>query len=179
MYTSVVLLALSAGLAPTAELIPVAPTWRNDYGLALKEGKENKRPLVIVAAAGPEGWDKVSREGGLDKEAKYLLHSRYVCVYLDTSKEYGRRLAEQLDLGSGRGIVIGDSGGTKQAFWHPGTLPNEDLGRYLRKYADPDRVIVRTETVAEAAPAPVAPVYSPSPQYYNAPPANYFRSCST
>jgi len=173
MYTSVMLLALSAGLAPTAELIPVAPTWRSDYSLALKEGRKSKRPLVIVAAAGPEGWDKVSREGGLDKEAKTLLHSRYVCVYLDTSKEYGRDLAGQLDLAAGRGIVIGDSTGTKQAFWHSGTLANENLTHYLRKYADPERIVVSTERVGEAP-----PTYSP-PQYYSAPPANYSRSCST
>jgi len=174
MYTSVVLFALSAGLAPTAELVPVAPSWRNDYTLSLKEGRNSRRPIAIFVASGPEGWDKLSKEGALDKEAKELLRDHYVCVYLDTSKESDRRLAHQLDLTGGRGLVIGDVTGEKQAFWHAGSLDNEDLDHYLRKYSDPERAIVRTETVAQAAPPPV---YSPPPRFYA--PSFSFGACRT
>src|SRR5947209_3861074 len=134
MYTSVVLLALSAWSAPTAAAIPVSPSWRSDYTLALKEGRSSKRPLAIFVASGQEGWDKLSREGSLDKEAKDLLLRSYVCVYLDNSSEHGRRMAEQLDLTGKSGLVIGDVTGEKQAFWHAGTLKNEDLSYYLSRY---------------------------------------------
>jgi hypothetical protein len=161
MYTSVMLFALSGYFAPTTTLIPVAPSWRGDYGLAVKEGQTAKRPLAIFLASGPEGWDKLSKDGGLDREAKEVLLTRYVCVYIDTSKERGRHLAEDFELSNGRGLILSDSAGQKQAFWHDGSLSNEDLNHYLHKYADPDRVIVKTETVPQARPAP-APVYRPT-----------------
>jgi hypothetical protein len=171
MYTSVVVLALSAWSAPIAATIPVAPSWRSDYTLALKEGQSNKRPLAIFVASGPEGWDKVSKEGGLDKEAKELLLSRYVCVYIDTAGERGRRLADQLEMSNGQGLVIGDSTGEKQAFWHAGKLSNNDLDHYLHKYADADRVIAKTEMLADVRPA--APVREYARPTYYAPPAYY------
>jgi hypothetical protein len=166
------LVALSAGLTPTAALIPVAPSWRSDYTLALKEGQGSKRPLALFIASGEEGWDKISKEGELDKETKDLLRRHYVCVYLDTKTDKGRRLAEQLNLSDGRGLVIGDAAGESQAFRHVGTLKNEELARYLRKYSDPERMVVRTETVADArpqaapAPQPAPPIFYQQPSFY-------------
>jgi hypothetical protein len=167
-------MALSASVAPTAALVPVAPSWRNDYTLALQEGRNTKRPLAIFVASGPDGWDKLSKEGGLDKEAKELLRSNYVCVYLDASKASGQKLAEQLDLSNGSGVVIGDVTGQKQAFWHAGAIKNEDLNRYLRKYSDPERVVARTETVAETRPQP-APTYRSAPTYQAQPAPTYYQ----
>ncbi len=192
MYTSLVLFALSAGTVPTAELIPVSPSWRSDYTLALKEGKSSKRPLAIVVGSGPEGWDKLSKDGELGKDVKDLLHSRYVCVYLDTTNERQRQLAGQLELGKGPGLVIGDADGQYQAFRHGGAMENEDLRRYLRKYSDPERIVTRTDTVADARPAPapaVAPAPAPAPVYYQPAPVyapsfggsfgGFSRGCST
>jgi hypothetical protein len=178
MYTSVMLFALSGCFAHTA--IPVAPAWQSDYTLALKEGQSSKRPLAIFVAAGPEGWDKLSKDGGLDKEAKELLLSRYVCVYIDSTKAKGRHLADEFEMPNGRGVVLSDGSGEKQAFWHAGTLSNDDLNHYLRKYADPERVVVKTETVPQPRPqaAPTPPAYYPPPTYYpSAVPS--FRGCST
>jgi hypothetical protein len=184
MYTSLLLFALSAGAVPTAEMIPVGPSWRNDYTLALKEGQSSKRPLAIVVGSGPEGWDKLGKDGGLDKDAKDLLHNRYVCVYLDTQNERHRRLAEQLELTKGPGLVIGDAGGEYQAFRHAGALDNDELVRYLRKYSDPERVVARTDTTPDARPTP-APVSRPAPPVYYPPPRSFqpsfgsFGGCST
>jgi hypothetical protein len=179
MYTSLILFALSANVVPTVELIPVAPSWRSDYTLALKEGKSSKRPLAIFVASGPEGWDKLSKDGALDKEARDLLHGHYVCVYLDTSKERDRNMADQLELTAGPGLVIGDASGQYQAFRHAGALKNEDLNRYLHKYGDPERAVARTETVPVSRPAPVyqtapAPAYYPQQSFYPS-----FGGCST
>jgi hypothetical protein len=167
-------------------MIPVAPSWRSDYTLALKEGQSSKRPLAIVVGSGPEGWDKLSKDGELGKDVTDLLRNRYVCVYLDINNERHRHLAEQLELSKGPALVIGDAGGEYQAFRHAGALGNEDLSRYLRKYSDPERVVVRTDTTAEARPAP-APAAAPAPVYY--PPAPVYapsmgsfggmRGCST
>jgi hypothetical protein len=177
MYTSLVLLALSACPAHTAATIPVASTWRSDYSLALKEGQRTKRPLAIFVASGSEGWDKVSKDGGLDKEAKELLLSRYVCVYVDAGTESGRRLADEFEMPNRRGVVISDSTGQKQAFWHAGSLSNDDLDHYLRKYADPEQVVRKTETVSRGQPT-AAPTYYSPPAYYP-PMMQSIRGCST
>jgi hypothetical protein len=179
MYTSVMFLALSAGAVPST-MIPAAPTWRSDYSLAVKEGQRVKRPLAIFVSPGAEGWDKVIGDGRLDKEAKELLRGHYVCVYLDSTKQHDRQLADQLELSNGRGVVLSDSTGEKQAFWHAGTLTTEQLHHYLRKYADPQQVVTRTEIVAEARPQAAPTYYAPPPTYYRAPAFSSFGGgCST
>jgi hypothetical protein len=176
MYTSILYVALSAGFAPNAESIPVNPFWRSDYQLALREGRRNHRPLAIFVGAGPEGWDSLSKDGSLDKEARQLLERNYVCLYLDSDLAEGRRLADQLELPQGRGVILSDSTGEKQAFWHPGSLSNENLRHYLRKYSDPELVIAKTEMIAEPRPQPT-PAYHPQPMYY--PSGMGFRGCSS
>jgi len=182
MYTSALFFALAA-ISPTAEMIPVAPSWRSDYNVALKEGQKIKRPLAIFVGSGPEGWDKISKEGELDKEARELLHHHYVCLYLDTSKDDGRSIIEKLDLSNRTGLVIGDASGQSQAFWHSGSLRNEDLDHYLRKYSDPELVVVRTERSSERV-ADAQPIYRPAPpivapQYYYAPSVSFGGGCRT
>ncbi len=161
MYTSLIVLALSGSVAP-AEAIPSPPAWRSDYRSAAREGLTLKRPLAVFVAAGPEGWEKVSKEGVLGKEARHLLERNYVCVYVDTSSERGQRLAELFEITGGQGLVISDVSGEKQAFWHAGGLSARDLEHYLRKYADGERTLVATETAPEARPAVVAPAHAPS-----------------
>ena len=170
MYTSALFLALFA-VPSAAELVPVAPAWRSDYSIALKEGQKAKRPLAIFVGSGPEGWDKISQDGGLDKEARDILQRRYVCLYLDAANADSRSMIEKLELSNRTGLVIGDASGQAQAFRHSGTLRNEDINHYLRKYSDPEVVVVRTERVAEAPPSyrTAAPIASPQPYYYAAP----------
>jgi hypothetical protein len=184
MYTSLILFALSASTVPTAELIPVAPSWRNDYSLALKEGQSSKRPLAIVVGSGSEGWDKLGKDGGLDKDARDLLHNNYVCLYLDRNNERHRNLIEQLELSGGPALVIGDASGKYQAFRHEGAMSNEDLDRYLRKYSDPERLVAKTETTADARSAapvsrPAAPVHYPQPSYFQPSFRSFGGGCST
>jgi hypothetical protein len=178
MYTSILCFALSAGLAPNGEAIPVNPSWRNDYPLALKEGRRARRPLAIFVGSGPDGWDSLSKDGSLDKEARQLLEHNYVCVYLDSDTVEGRRLADQLELTRGRGVILSDVTGEKQAFWHAGPLSNENLNHYLRKYSDPERLVQSTETVPEARPQ-APPVYQQPPMFYRPAMMSFGGGCSS
>jgi hypothetical protein len=159
VYTSLILFALTSSTS-AIDAAP-SPSWNRDYALARKQGESEKKPLVVVVASGQGGWNKLAHDGSLSDEAKTILTNDYVCVYVDTATEEGKRLAREFEISDALGIVISDRTGNRQAFRHEGDLANPDLARYLKRYADPDRVVVSTETnpaeparVRYAQPAP-------------------------
>jgi hypothetical protein len=165
MSTAVVLIALSGWLAsPT----PGEPTWLTDYGQARQQGREEGKPVAVFIGSGKAGWNDVSRDGRLRREARRLLAENYVCLYLDTDTKGGRRLASALEVSDGPGLVISSHSGQLQAFRHDGDLGDEDLTRYLTRYSDPDRVVQGTETARSARVSYYQPV-SPPAVYYPAP----------
>jgi hypothetical protein len=173
MFTSAVLVALS-GLLAQGEMIPERPTWLNDYGVASKRGIAEQKPLAVFIGTGEAGWEKISKDGELGKEAKRLLEAHYVCVYVDMSKKDGRTLAEEFAISESAGLVISDRSGKLQSFRHDGTLKPSELERGLRRYADPNWVSTATETREDLEPRVVQPVYAPV-RYYA--PVSVGRSC--
>jgi hypothetical protein len=167
MYTSLVLGAcLLPGAVPEASARPLS--WQRDYSAACRLGKREQKPLAIFVGSGPEGWQKVSQNGHLSPEARQLLSGNYVCLYVDTDKPAGQRLAESLEVSDGPGLVLSDRTADVQAFHHAGKISAADLEGKLRKYADPEQAVRRTETLAPQEvryyypPArPVAPAGAP------------------
>lgn len=155
MYTSLLLVALSGPVTPAAT--PEKPAWLQDYGLARTEGRKEGKPLAVFIGSGESGWEQLSREGAFGNEIAGLLADNYVCVYVDANSKAGRKLASAFEITEDTGIVLSDRGGDLQAFRHEGTLANQDLKRYLRKYAEPDRVTVVTDSNPGEAGAPAAP----------------------
>lgn len=123
-----------------------APTWLQDYSQARKQGQSDQRPVLVIVAAGENGFQKIAREGAISKEANEALSARYVCVHVDSGTEAGCGLAKSFGLSNGLGIVISDKSGQYQAFYHEGNLSNVNLVRYLARYGDPNRIFVTTET---------------------------------
>ena len=156
MYTSVVFFALSGLLVATSA--PGEPTWLNEYGKARQKGEKEQKPLAVFIGSGKTGWGQVSREGRLDPEIKKLLVDHFVCLYVNTDEASGKRLASAFEL-QGPGVVISTHTGQQQAFRHEGHLENQDLARYLRRYADPGLDLQYTETAA----VPRASYYEPAP----------------
>jgi hypothetical protein len=144
LYTSIVLLALTSSTS-AFDAVP-SPSWNRDYASARKQGENEKKPVVVVVASGQDGWNKLARDGSLSDETKKILTNDFICVYVDTATEEGKRLAREFEISDALGIVISDRTGNRQAFRHEGDLANRDLSRYLRRYADPDRVVHVTET---------------------------------
>jgi hypothetical protein len=155
MHTSVVFFALSGFLA--AASAPGEPAWLNEYGKARQQGAKEEKPLAVFIGSGKVGWNQLSREGQLDPEVKRLLADHYVCLYIDTNQANGKRLADAFEIHD-QGIVISTHTGQKQAFRNEGTLGNQELARYLRRYADPGLDLQYTETAA----VPRASFYQPS-----------------
>jgi hypothetical protein len=141
MY-SVMLIAL-LGIAPSSSARPV---WIADYGEARRLSEINRKPIAVFIGAGTTGWNDVSREGRLGVDTGHLLATNYVCVYVDTASQEGRRLAQAFQLDKSRGIVISNSQGKLQAFRHEGDLRDLELAHYLKRFSNPDLVVLQTET---------------------------------
>jgi len=143
MCTSILLVALTG--FPALASVEDGLTWHTNYSEARKLGQSEKKPLAVIVSSRKNGWKEIARDGELGKEAEKTLAERYVCVYVDSATEPGKRLAAALGI-DGKGIVISNAAGDLMAFHHVGDLSNSDLARYLTRFADPDRVVEVTET---------------------------------
>src|SRR5262249_22257722 len=144
------------------------PSWSTDYRSAQNLGNEEGKPLAVFIGSGTAGWEHLSREGKLDEQANRILASRYVCVYVDTSNDSGKQLAADFDVDH-PALVISDRTGRLQAFRHEGDLQGEDLVRYLKRYAEPERVVRTTETTAVTRTSRYSDSFAPLPSQ------NYFQ----
>lgn len=140
MYTS--FLSLSLVLTPAA-----TPAWQPDYGSALDLGQKQAKPVAVFVGYGPGGAAQLVKEGQLSQDAAQLLADKYVCVYVDQTNG-GARLARDLGISQGAGLVISDRTGGYQAFHHDGKLAQAELTQRLRQFADPQLVVTRTVTNA-------------------------------
>jgi hypothetical protein len=141
MY-SVLLIALW-GIAPS---VRQEPNWITDYSEARKLSQTEGKPIAVLIGSGSTGYNEVSREGRLGKDNDRLLAKSYVCFYVDTASEEGRRLSRALEMDEPRGIVISNSKGTLQAFRHQGNLSNAELTQYLERFSNPNLVVSHTES---------------------------------
>jgi hypothetical protein len=179
MFTSMLWLAVAGAHVHAAT---TAPAWKRDYAAASVAGRAARKPLAVFVGNGDDGWGQVSSTGRLGPEVRGVLRESYVCLYVDLDTSGGRRLAADLELTTeGPGLVISDHSGEVQAFRRRGTLPPEELGHWLRTFADPNRVVSRTETGAREDVRPYPPTYyAPAPAFGFAPGFGFSRGgCSS
>lgn len=179
---------LAASVCPGEESVatpaPQRPAWLQDYALASKKGRRERKPLVVVIGSGPAGWCQVTKEGQLGPQASRLLAANCVCLYVDTDRRGGPELAAAFAMSDGPGIVISDPSGEVQAFRHEGELSESQLIHYLRQFADPDPSAEGTETPAAVRVSNYQPGQTPAAPPVFAPPVAFPRSgagpaCST
>jgi hypothetical protein len=144
MYTSIVLVALAGSSISAA--VPESLDFKSDYVSARKMGRSDRKPLAVFIGNGSKGWEQRTKEGQLSPETQKLLQAHYVCVYVDTATDEGKRLASDFEMKEG--LVLSDARGDNQAFRHEGKLSSGDLERQLKKFSDPERVAMRTETLS-------------------------------
>ena len=152
MYTSLVLFALSV---PAAD---ETLTWVKDYPTARRQSAENNKPIAVFLGEGGNGYNKVV-QGGLNEQTRRLLKDNYICCYVDTSTEKGRRLAEQFEMPGGQGVVLSSRDGQLQAFSHAGELTNAQLDERLQRYADRRVAVNTTETLTSGRTSFYGPEY--------------------
>jgi hypothetical protein len=163
MYTSIVLIALAGSTVSAA--VPESLEFKSDYVTARKLGSRERKPLAVFIGSGPKGWEDRTTEGQFSRDVQDLLSAHYVCVYIDTTSDDGKRLSR--DFGMTDGLVLSDAIGENQAFRHEGKLSNGDLQRQLKKYSDPNRVATRTDKLGDERRAYYPePTYQPAPAYF-------------
>jgi hypothetical protein len=143
MFGSTFIIAL-AGFVASAGLD--SPSWQADYGSAQRLGREGGKPLAVFIGSGKAGWNQITGDRQLGAEAKQLLAKTYICVYVDTAVATGKELASEFQIPKGPGLIVSDHTGRYQAFHHQGDLTGDELLGYLRRYANPKRVVRTTET---------------------------------
>jgi hypothetical protein len=125
----------------------VAPVWLQHYVEAREHGRTESKPVAVFIGSGSSGWHQVSRDGQFDSQVNQILADAYVCLYVNTDSDYGRELASAFGISDGPGLVISSHSGKVQVFSHQGDLENGDLSHFLRRYADPERVVRFTESI--------------------------------
>ena len=70
MSSTTLVVALASFVASYA---PDPLSWQADYGSAKRLGADGSRPLAVFIGSGKAGWNQVSRDGPLAKEAKQVL----------------------------------------------------------------------------------------------------------
>jgi hypothetical protein len=138
MYTSIVLVALTGSLVEGESLTVTSPKWLSDYSAAQKRAASARKPLAIFVGEGKEGFRDVSEEGELTEKAVRVLSKGYVCVYVDTATESGKKLAKRLQM-DGPGVVLKKSGVTKPVAKRVGEVANKDLEKLLVRYQGPTK----------------------------------------
>jgi hypothetical protein len=157
MYTSMI------GLAVAAWLSSATPNFQTDYRDAKALAARESKPLLVVlcTCTGEAAWNRIATEGSLGTESLKVLRESYVCVYVDTATDRGRRLAADFDLTNGPALIISDKTGEVQAYRHDGALPASQLAEVFKTYANPDRIVSTTDsnraTTSNYAPAYFTP----------------------
>ncbi|MGE3804005.1 MAG: hypothetical protein AB7K24_04955 [Gemmataceae bacterium] len=160
MYALIVAMA-SVGAPADAQV------WQTSYATAQQQAIQARKPLVVVFGAGNEGWKKLNRDGDPAGNIADTFATEYVCLYVDTATEAGKKLAQQFQINN-LGIVISNRAGDLQAFRHEGDLSRAALDRYLKRFADPDLVVTTTVT---------NPGDEEHKSFYQGAPAGYCPSC--
>src|SRR5207253_10925763 len=96
--------------------------------------------------SGQRGFNQLSREGNLTEPIQKILAEKYVCVYLDTTQNDAKRLAQEFEITKGLGLVISDRSGKVQAYHHDGGLAASDLTAKLQRFSNPDLEVQSTES---------------------------------
>jgi hypothetical protein len=155
MYTSMFVIAL---FGPVAASSPEALFWHTSYAHAQQLGVTDKKPLAVFFGSGQGGFAQVSRDGQLSSEVQKAL-GNYVCLYVDMDTDAGKKLAADFAINRATGLVISDKTGNLQAFYHDGHLSNDDLNRWLTRFADPDVQVKTTMTNDSAQTSMYPPSY--------------------
>jgi len=158
MNIAMAVVTLTLGL--TSGNLTEKPTWLKDYQVAQAQVSRAGKPMVVFVGNGATGYTAAVRERAFDPAVSRLLSSKFVCVYVDTTTDSGRKLADAFEIKE-VGVVISDRSGNKQAFSAATVLASADLEKALVKYAD-EPGVKPNEVVPAGGPVPAGGMVVPA-----------------
>lgn len=166
-------LSLMMSAAATLLAAAPAPSFSPNYAEAIAQAQQQHKPVAVFLGKGADGLAKLVTEGVVPTSASAALQSEFICLYVDTTTDAGRKLAGNFEMTEG--LVISDRDGAKQVLRHGGSIPAEALATYTATYATPNLSAAQTiyagslvTPVVAAQPTTYspAPVYQPAPAMY-------------
>lgn len=149
MFASLTVVLFSAHLSTC----PITANWRFDYSSAYREAHTLQKPLLVVFAQGKAQPNNILTHGEISPSTRKLLVAEFICCYIDSESESGKKLAEQYALS--KGLVISDRGGNNQALRHEGALTPEIFNRYVEDVIEPTAILTTTSYGTTAIPAQI------------------------
>ncbi len=123
--------------------------WMDDYGAALRQAEAEGRPLLVVIG-NPGDQRAVTHLATLrnDPRADKLLAPYKLCR-IDTSTDYGQRVAKAFRATSFPHTVVIDNTASVKLFKHTGEMTAADWQTTLVRFASGERVEGSTVTSAQ------------------------------
>ncbi len=160
---------------------PDAPEWQSDYAAALKQTRQDDRPLLMVIDQ-PGVADQRLSDELLGDSADGALGDYDLC-HIDASTKYGKKVAEAFKADTFPYVAVIDKQGKVILHQQAGKLSNGEWSELIGKYRDGNvpvrhvvaKPVVRTMPVSTAM--PFSPSYDSYPQYQPASPRPYCAKC--
>ena len=108
------------------------PVWHLDYSEGMKAAAKLDRAVAVFIGRGSA--ESLVREGVLSVEARRLLVSHFVCIFLDQDTEEGKKVADQFAANGQPLLVISDKTRQMQAVRKAGPLSGNEVASLLGAY---------------------------------------------
>lgn len=108
------------------------PAWHMDYSEGMKAAAKMDRSVAVFIGRGSA--DALVREGALSVEARRLLVSHFVCIFIDQDTEEGKKVADQFAANGQPLLVISDKTRQVQAVRKTGPLSGNEVASLLGAY---------------------------------------------
>jgi hypothetical protein len=121
--------------------------WTNDYGVALKAARTERKPLVVVIENPAESAVRIGEISLVDQQPTRQLLAKYKLCRVDASTPYGQAVARAFRATTFPTTSIIDKTGSVQIFVKAGPLSTAEWLAALAKHqsgARPEPVICST-----------------------------------
>ena len=172
MFLPSIILASFAGTVTAASPAPAAVAWHTDYAQVRKLAAEQHKPVAVFISQGANGSTRLITEGTMSADTAKLLQDRFVCLYIDTSTEQGKQLAQAFEMMEG--LVLSDRGGVRQAVRHQGRITTATLNSHLNQLTMPVGTIQSTSFYSPSS-AQSTTTSPHNPIYYSYPSSSFDR----
>jgi hypothetical protein len=121
------------GVLATSQVATTSDQWLSDYGVALKQAKEQQRPLLIVIDRPADAAARISQISHIEEKPADGLKN-YVLCRVDADTEYGKAVAKAFEATTLPHTAVIDKTGSKILFTKQGQFTSSEWTTTLASY---------------------------------------------